>query len=155
MTLVPHKNSQLELSDIIQARKVNYLQLANSQLEYEINTNCFQYQGRSHIAKTAQCHMVFQTIERCNAKSQEQANLVQSVFAMYDQLPYHIKQLCKSPCCTATISKTPHGNHRCQSKVRKSTKCAHFKPFNFLVQQHNNTQPTESNTTKYVLIGFV
>ena len=30
-----------------------------------------------------------------------------------------------------------------------------FKPFNFLVQQHENTKPTESNTTNYILFGFV
>ena len=30
-----------------------------------------------------------------------------------------------------------------------------FKPFNFLVQQHENTKPTESNPIKYILFGFV
>ena len=30
-----------------------------------------------------------------------------------------------------------------------------FKPFNFLVQQHENTKPTKRNTTKYRLFGFV
>jgi hypothetical protein len=30
-----------------------------------------------------------------------------------------------------------------------------FEPFNFFVQQHENTKPTKSNTTKYKLFGFV
>ena len=30
-----------------------------------------------------------------------------------------------------------------------------FKPFNFLVQQHENTEPTESNPTKYSLYCLV
>ena len=74
---------------------------------------------------------------------------------MFDQLPYCIKQLCVSPCCIATTSKRPHGNHHCQSKVRKPTILADFKPFNLLVQQHGNIEPTKSNTTKHILFGFI
>ena len=33
--------------------------------------------------------------------------------------------------------------------------CVDFKPFNFIVQQHENIEPTESTTTKYVLFDFV
>ena len=36
-------------------------------------------------------------------------------------------------------------------EVWKPTICVDFKPFDFLVQQHENTKPTESNTTKYIL----
>ena len=32
---------------------------------------------------------------------------------------------------------------------------ANFKPFKFLVQKHKSTEPTESNTTSYILFGFV
>ena len=45
--------------------------------------------------------------------------------------------------------------HQCQSKVRKPTIRVDFKPFNFVVQQHESTEPTESNTTNYILFGFV
>jgi hypothetical protein len=45
--------------------------------------------------------------------------------------------------------------HQCQSRMRKPTICVDFKPFNTLMQQHENTKPTESNTTKYILFGFV
>jgi uncharacterized protein YlaI len=45
--------------------------------------------------------------------------------------------------------------HQCQSKVTKPTIRVDFKPFNFFVQQHEKTKPTESNTTKYILFGFV
>ena len=41
--------------------------------------------------------------------------------------------------------------HPCQSKVRKPTIPVDFKPFNFVVQQHDNIEPIESNTTKYVI----
>ena len=37
----------------------------------------------------------------------------------------------------------------------EETKYVDFEPFNFLVQQHGNTEPTESNTTKYILFVFV
>jgi hypothetical protein len=43
----------------------------------------------------------------------------------------------------------------CLSKVKKPTVRVGFKPFNFLVQQHENIKPNESNTTKYTLFGFV
>ena len=45
--------------------------------------------------------------------------------------------------------------HQCQSKVRKLTTRANFRPINFLVQQHENTEPTESNTTKYIQLSFI
>jgi hypothetical protein len=45
--------------------------------------------------------------------------------------------------------------HQCQLKVRKPTIRVDFKPFNFLVQQHETTKPSESNTIKYILFGFV
>ena len=46
--------------------------------------------------------------------------------------------------------------HQSQSKVRKSTKHVDFKPFNFLVQQHENTKPTKSNIIlKNKLFGFI
>ena len=41
--------------------------------------------------------------------------------------------------------------HQCQSKATKLITCVDFKPFNFLVQQHENTKQTESNTTHYVV----
>ena len=44
--------------------------------------------------------------------------------------------------------------YQCQSKLRKLTICVDFKPFNFLVQQHDNTEPPESNTTNYILVGL-
>ena len=46
-------------------------------------------------------------------------------------------------------------------KVRKPTEQVDFKPFNFLVQHHENTKPNESNTTKnkyivwFCLNGFL
>ena len=45
--------------------------------------------------------------------------------------------------------------HWCQLKVRKPTICVGFKPFDFLVQQRENIKPTERNTTKHILFGFV
>ena len=45
--------------------------------------------------------------------------------------------------------------HQWQLKVRKPTICVAFRPFNFLVQQHENIEPTESNTTNYILFGCV
>lgn len=95
-----------------------------------------------------QCCIMFQTIVRCSVQSQDQLNLFLSAFAMPNHFPYHIKQLCESPCCTATTSKCPHGNHHYQFKVRKPVVHVDFKPFNYPVQQHDNTEPTKSNTTK-------
>jgi hypothetical protein len=40
--------------------------------------------------------------------------------------------------------------HQCQLKVREPTLHVDFKPFDFLVQQHENTEPTESNINKYI-----
>ena len=45
--------------------------------------------------------------------------------------------------------------HQCQLKVRKPTIHVDLKPFNFLVQQHENTKPIESNTIKKTLFGFI
>ena len=45
--------------------------------------------------------------------------------------------------------------HKCRLKLRKPTICVDFEPFNFLVQQHENTKPTKSNTTNYILFDFV
>ena len=45
--------------------------------------------------------------------------------------------------------------HQCQLKVRKPTIHVDLKPFNFLVQQHENIEPPKSNITKYILFGFV
>ena len=42
--------------------------------------------------------------------------------------------------------------HQCQLKVRKPTIRVDYTPFNFLEQQYENT---ESNTTNYILFGFV
>jgi hypothetical protein len=44
--------------------------------------------------------------------------------------------------------------HQYQSKVRKPNIHVDFKPFNFLVQQHENIEPTEGNTSNYILFGF-
>ena len=44
--------------------------------------------------------------------------------------------------------------HQCQSKVTKPTIRVDFKPVNFLVQQHENTKPTENNTTNYSFVWF-
>ena len=40
-------------------------------------------------------------------------------------------------------------------KVRKLIICVDLKSFNFLVQQHESIEPTESKTIKYLLLGFV
>ena len=45
--------------------------------------------------------------------------------------------------------------HQCQLEVRKPTTCVDFKPFNLLVQEHEYTEPTVSNTTNYILFSFV
>jgi hypothetical protein len=39
--------------------------------------------------------------------------------------------------------------------VRKPTIRGDFKTFNFFVQQHETTKPTEINTIKYILFGLV
>jgi hypothetical protein len=44
--------------------------------------------------------------------------------------------------------------HQCESKVRKPDIHVDFKPFNFLVQQHENIETTESYTINYILFGF-
>jgi hypothetical protein len=45
--------------------------------------------------------------------------------------------------------------HQYQLKVRKPTICVDFKPFNYCVQQHENTKPIKSDTTNHILFRFV
>ena len=44
--------------------------------------------------------------------------------------------------------------HQCNLKVRKPNIHVDFKPFNLLVQQHENTEPTERYTINYILFAF-
>ena len=45
--------------------------------------------------------------------------------------------------------------HLCRLKVRKLTIHVDLKIFNFLVQQHENTKPTKSNTIKNDIIVWL